>query len=61
MGSGHCAFYAPHTFAQDEATIAIVLDPEGDPEQAIQLAIDRCPTQAISFVETSPDSDPEQG
>ena len=61
MGSGHCAFYAPHTFAQDEATVAIVLDPDGDSEEAIQLAIDRCPTQAISFVEDSvePDSLPD--
>jgi ferredoxin len=52
MGSGHCAYYAPHTFAQDETSVAIVLDPDGDPEEDVRRAIDFCPTHAISLVES---------
>ena len=50
MGSGQCCWYAPNTFDQDDETIAIVTDPEGDPEEAIRTAVDSCPTQAISIV-----------
>ena len=49
MGSGQCSFYAPNTFDQDDETIAIVTDPRGDPAEAIQAAVDGCPTQAISI------------
>ncbi len=52
MGSGQCCWYAPNTFDQDDETIAIVTDPEGDPEDAIRTAVDSCPTQAISIAET---------
>jgi ferredoxin len=48
MGSGQCCWYAPNTFDQDDETIAIVIDPQGDPEEAINTAVDSCPTQAIS-------------
>ncbi len=51
MGSGQCCWYAPNTFDQDDETIAIVTDPEGDPEEAIRTAVESCPTQAISIVE----------
>ena len=54
MGSGQCSWYAPNTFDQDDETIAIVIDPDGDPADAIQSAVDGCPTQAISLV---PDPD----
>jgi ferredoxin len=50
MGSGQCCWYAPNTFDQDDETIAIVTDPEGDPDEAIRTAVDSCPTQAISIV-----------
>ena len=50
MGSGQCSWYAPNTFDQDDETIAIVIDPQGDPEDAIKNAVDSCPTQALSFV-----------
>ncbi len=49
MGSGQCLLYAPKTFDQDKLTIAIVVDPAGDPEAAVQLAVDSCPTGAISL------------
>jgi ferredoxin len=48
MGSGQCLIYAPNTFGQDEDAIAIVLDPEGDSEEAITSAITGCPTHALA-------------
>ena len=53
MGSAQCSWYAPNTFDQDDETIAIVIDQEGDPAEAIQTAIDSCPTRALSIVEDS--------
>jgi ferredoxin len=50
MGSGQCCWYAPNTFDQDDETIAIVIDPQGDPEEAVNTAVDSCPTRAISIV-----------
>jgi ferredoxin len=50
MGSGQCSWYAPNTFDQDDETIAIVVDPQGDPAEAIQNAVDSCPTRALSIV-----------
>ena len=49
MGSGQCVWYAPNTFDQDDETIAIVTDPEGDPDEAIRTAVESCPTGAISI------------
>lgn len=51
MGSGQCCWYAPNTFDQDDQTIAIVTDPAGDTPEAIQTAVEYCPTQAISIVD----------
>ena len=50
MGSGQCVWYAPNTFDQDDETIAVVTDPSGDPAEAIQTAVDSCPTGALSIV-----------
>jgi ferredoxin len=50
MGSGQCSWYAPNTFDQDDETIAIVIDPQGDPKDAIKNAVDSCPTRALSIV-----------
>ena len=50
MGSGQCSWYAPNTFDQDDETIAIVIDSRGDPEEAVNTAVDSCPTRAISIV-----------
>ncbi len=49
MGSGQCCWWAPNTFDQDAETIAVVIDPGGDPAEAIQTAVDSCPTHAISI------------
>jgi len=50
MGSGQCCWYAPNTFDQDDETVAIVIDPQGDPDEAIQAAVNGCPTGALSIV-----------
>ena len=49
MGSGQCCWYAPNTFDQDDETIAVVINPQGDPSDAIQNAVDSCPTGALSI------------
>lgn len=48
MGSGQCTFYAPEAFDLDDLSIAIVLDGHSAEEAKIQMAIDVCPTRAIS-------------
>lgn len=50
MGSGQCCWYAPNTFDQDDETVAIVIDVQGDPAEAIKNAADSCPARAISII-----------
>lgn len=54
MGSGQCCWYAPNTFDQDDEAVAVVIDPRGDPEEAIQTAIASCPAQALSLAGSRP-------
>ena len=49
MGSGNCQFWAPGVFEIDDDGIAVVVDPEGAPEDRIVLAVDGCPTKAITL------------
>ena len=51
MGSGMCIVYASGTFAHDDETKAIVVDPEGDPIESIRNAVQACPTSAIRLVD----------
>ena len=53
MGSGNCAFHAPNTFDLDDEMKVIVVDPTGDPDDKIRLAVDGCPTLALSIDESS--------
>ncbi len=48
MGSGNCSFWAPGVFDLDDDGVAIVIDPEGEPEDKVILAAQGCPTQAIA-------------
>jgi ferredoxin len=50
MGSGNCAFWAPGVFDLDDDGIAVVLDPNAQPDETIVLAGQGCPTQAIAIV-----------
>ena len=49
MGSGNCSFWAPATFDLDDDGVAVVTDPDGDPEEKVVVAAQGCPTQAISI------------
>jgi ferredoxin len=57
MGSGMCIVYAPNTFAHDAETKAVVVDPAGDPIEAIHNAVQACPTSAIRLVTDEHDED----
>jgi ferredoxin len=50
MGSGMCLVYAPHTFAHDGMTKAVVIDPDGDPIEDIHNAVEGCPMGALQIV-----------
>ena len=50
MGSGMCIVYAPNTFEHDDETKAVVVDPAGDPIDAIRNAVQACPTSALRLV-----------
>ena len=52
MGSGNCAFHAPNTFDLDDDMKAIVVNATGDPDDKIRLAVDGCPTLALSLGDT---------
>jgi ferredoxin len=47
MGSGNCEYWAPAVFKVGDDGVAIVLDPDGAPEDRIVLAAEGCPTSAI--------------
>lgn len=52
MGSGNCSFWAPGVFDLDDDGIAFVLDINAAPRDKILLAVQGCPTQAITVIET---------
>jgi ferredoxin len=49
MGSGNCAFHAPNTFDLDDEMKAVVIDSAGDSDDKVRLAVDGCPTMALSL------------
>jgi len=52
IGCNLCPSIAASTFKMDEdGSKAEVFDVAGDDEATVQMAIDSCPTQAISLVE----------
>ncbi|MCS7234514.1 MAG: ferredoxin, partial [Armatimonadota bacterium] len=48
VGSNICVLTAPHTFALNPDGQSTVVDPEGDPVQAVLEAAEGCPTMAIA-------------
>jgi ferredoxin len=58
MGSGMCIVYAANTFAHDDETKAVVIDPTGDSIDAIRNAVQACPTSALKLVT---DDEEEEG
>jgi ferredoxin len=47
VGSGNCIFWAPATFDLDDEGISVVIDPSGDAEDRIRVAVEGCPSKAI--------------
>jgi ferredoxin len=54
IGSGNCVFWAPATFELDDEGLSVPSDPPGDVEEQIQVAVDGCPTRAISLEVVDP-------
>ena len=50
MGSGLCVVYAAATFAHDDETKAIVVDPTGDALEDLITAAEACPTGALRIL-----------
>lgn len=46
-----CTMYAPGTFAQDEENKAVVTAPAGDPVEQVSIAVEACPTGALSLAD----------
>ena len=49
MGSGNCVYWAAEVFDVGEDSVAVVV---GDPDQheaRVRLAVDHCPTHALSL------------
>lgn len=51
IGCGLCPSLAANTFRLNDDNKAEVFNLAGDDESAVQMAIDSCPTQAISWEE----------
>ena len=49
VGSGNCLFWAPATFDLDDGGTSVVVDPAGDDQDRIRVAVDGCPTRAIAL------------
>jgi ferredoxin len=49
VGSGNCVFWASATFDLADDGVSVVLDPPGDGLDVITVAVEGCPTRAISI------------
>jgi ferredoxin len=47
IATGACVRAAMQTFALDDGQVARIIDPHGDPEEAVVAAAEACPTAAI--------------
>ncbi len=63
VGSGNCVFWAPATFDLDDEGLSVVIDPSGDSVDRIRVAVDGCPSNALSMelVEELADEDRGKG
>ncbi len=63
VGSGNCVFWAPATFDLDDEGLSVVIDPSGDTVDRIRVAVDGCPSNALSMelVEEPADDDEGEG
>ena len=47
VGSGNCLYWAPATFDLGDDGISVVVDPQGDDDDRIRVAVEGCPTRAL--------------
>ena len=48
IGSGNCVYWAPATFELDDEGLSVPADPVADTREVLQVAVEGCPTRAIS-------------
>lgn len=48
VGSGNCVFWAPATFTLGDDGVSVLVEPIGDDVEGIMVAVEGCPTRAIS-------------
>jgi ferredoxin len=53
MGSGNCTYWAPEVFDIDDDMVAVVIGDPAAHEERVQLAVDHCPTRAISLADST--------
>jgi ferredoxin len=51
IGSGSCVVYAPGSFTQDDEAKVVVLEPIEDPIDTVRVAVEACPTRALTLTE----------
>lgn len=51
IAAGNCIETAPETFALDERSKAIVINPEGNDDDTLIEAARACPTDAITIID----------
>lgn len=49
IGSGNCVYWAPATFELDDEGLSVPADPTGDTRELLQVAVEGCPTRAITL------------
>jgi ferredoxin len=52
MGSGNCVYWAPAVFDLDDDGIAVVLGDLAGNEELVRVAMENCPTSAISIADS---------
>lgn len=58
IGSGNCLFYSGETFDLDEDDRVIIVDPSGDDPDRQRMAVQSCPSGALSFVDDHSEEQP---
>ena len=56
LGDGLCCDDAPGTFELDAEDKAVVIDPAGDPPEAVLEAAKGCPCDAIALIDPATDA-----
>ena len=56
IGSGQCVNYAPESFTQDAEAKAVLLEGYGADLDSLSMAVEACPTGAITMNNTSEES-----